>query len=227
MSKNNKKIKPLRPGAVLEMFSRSAVEEAEEFLRSQAEWRASYTPEPIEMTPLRAELAERIRHAFAGVTCYREVRVLLGGEAEDDYMSPQAQALLAPLEERDDWQRIPDDLLVFCSCALSYVGPHAYRFLLPRFMIGDLQRLVEIYPGSGPSNDPEIYTRHQMLYLTEDQRICLEDFLNVQCVEDDDTSRDSFLPWEHDEYRARYADLMDYTEYGELLLQRFREKMNL
>ena len=208
------------------MFSPEAVEEVEEFLRRQAAWRASYKPEPIEMTPLRAELTERIRCAFAGVTCYREVRVLLGGEAEDDYMSPQAQALLAPLEERDDWQRIPDDLLVFCSCALSYVGPHAYRFLLPRFMIGDLQGLVEIYPGSGPSNDPEIYTRHQMLYLTEDQRICLEDFLNIACVEDND-ARDRFLPWEHDEYRARYADRMDYTEYGELLLQRFREKMNL
>ena len=208
------------------MFSRSAEEEAEEFLRCQAEWRASYTPEPIEMTPLRAELAERIRHAFAGVTCYREVRVLLGGEAEDDYMSPQAQALLAPLEERDDWQRIPDDLLVSCSCALSYAGPDAYRFLLPRFMIADLQGLVEIYPGSGPSNDPEIYTRHQMLYLTEDQRICLEDFLNVRCVENN-TERDTFLPWEHDEYRALYADRMDYSEYGKLLLQRFREKMNL
>ena len=189
------------------MFCQSAVEEAEEFLRSQAEWRATYKPEPVEMTPLREELVERIRRAFAGVTCYREVRVLLGGEAEDDYMSPQAQALLAPLEERDDWQRIPDDLLVSCSSALSYVGPHAYKFLLPRFMIADLQGLLEIYPGSG--------------------RICLEDFLNVQCVEDDDTSRDTFLPWEHDEYRTHYADRMDYTEYGELLLQRFREKMKL
>ena len=226
MSKKNKKHTPQNPVSLLEMFSRSAVEEAEEFLRSQAEWRASYTPEPIEMTPLRAELAERIRHAFAGVTCYREVRVLLGGEAEDDYMSPQAQALLAPLEERDDWQRIPDDLLVSCSCALSYAGPDAYRFLLPRFMIADLQGLVEIYPGSGPSNDPEIYKRNQMLNLTEEQRICLEDFLNIQCVEYND-ARDSFLPWEHDEYRAHYADHMDYTEYGELLLQRFREKMNL
>jgi hypothetical protein len=209
------------------MFSQSAVEEAEEFLRSQAEWRAAYKPEPVEMTPLREDLVERIRRAFAGVTCYREVRVLLGGEAEDDYMSPEAQALLAPLEERDDWQRIPDDLLVSCSCALSYVGPHAYKFLLPRFMIADLQGLLEIYPGSRPTNDPEIYTRNQMLYLTEEQRICLEDFLNVQCVEDDDTSRDTFLPWEHDEYRTHYADHMDYTEYGELLLQRFREKMKL
>jgi hypothetical protein len=45
-------------------------------------------------------------------------------------------------------------------------------------------------------------------------------------VEDND-ARDRFHPWEHDEYRARYADHMDYTEYGELLLQRFREKMNL
>lgn len=72
------------------MFSPEAVEEVEEFLRRQTAWRASYKPEPIEMTPLRAELAERIRCAFAGVTCYREVRVLLGGEAEDDYMSPQA-----------------------------------------------------------------------------------------------------------------------------------------
>ena len=66
MSKSNKRTKPQGSASLLEMFSQSAVEEAEEFLRSQAEWRVTYKPEPVEMTPLREELVERIRHAFAG-----------------------------------------------------------------------------------------------------------------------------------------------------------------
>ncbi len=116
---------------LLECFSPDALAEAEEFLARIDERRQAYEPDSVELSPLRQSLIARIKAAFSGVTCYREPRMLLGGEAEDDYLSPDAQALLTPLEERDDWEDIPDDLLHACSCALSYVGPHAYRFLIP------------------------------------------------------------------------------------------------
>ena len=150
--------------------------------------------------------------------------MLLGAEAEDDYWFADAQAVLGLMEERDNWEAIPDDLLFACSCALSYVGPHAYRFLLPRFLIGALQGGVEIYPGSAPTGDLEIYTRHQMAYLNESQRTCLSDYMSLECVEEGRTQRNQFLPWEHDEYRADYATSMDYEEYGKLLIQRFLDR---
>jgi len=205
-------------------FSRAALKEAAAFLRKVEQNRQSYEPMPIELCPVEKEIEQRIRHAFAGVTCYREVRVLLGGEAEDDYMSPEAQALLAPLEERDDWQNIPDDLLSACSCALSYAGPHAYRFLVPRFLIGSLHGIVICYPGLAPHSDLELYTRSQMGYLNEAQQACLSDYLDWDACELDEESRRQFLPWELDEYHVSFAKRMSYAEYGKILLQRFREK---
>lgn len=211
---------------LLDCFSSDALAEAEDFLARIDERRQSYEPDGAELSPLRQSLIARIKAAFSGVTCYREPRMLLGGEAEDDYLSPDAQALLAPLEERDDWEDIPDDLLFACSCALSYVGPHAYRFLIPRFMVGALHNVVVIFPGSGPTSDPEIHKRWRMYYLSPEQQQCLTDFLNLECVEEG-SLRDQFLPWEHDEYRAEYADHMDYLEYGALLVQRYAERVGL
>ncbi len=208
---------------LLECFSPDALAEAEEFLARIDERRQAYEPDSEELSPLRQSLIARIKAAFSGVTCYREPRMLLGGEAEDDYLSPDAQALLTPLEERDDWEDIPDDLLHACSCALSYVGPHAYRFLIPRFMVGALHNVVDIYPGSSPTSDLEVFARWKMYDLSPEQQQCLTDFLNLECVEADDP-RDQFLPWEHDEYRAEYADHMDYLEYGALLVQRYAER---
>lgn len=208
------------------LFSPDAVAEAQRFWKSIESRRRAFSPDSAELSPLKRRLIDRIKTAFSGVSCYRELRVLLGGEAEDDYLSPEAQALLVPLEERSDWQNIPDDLLFACSCALSYVGPHAYRFLIPRFLVGALQGVVEIYPGSGPSADPEISTRNQMLYLDEAQRNCLSDYLNLVSVEEEESEcrRGGYLPWEHDEYRELYATEMDYRDYGRMLIRRYRER---
>lgn len=200
------------------------IAEVQEFLCYIDSCRRSFSPDNTELTPRRQQLIQRICKAFAGVSCHREVRVLLGAEAEDDYYSADAQAVLGLMEERDNWEAIPDDLLFACSCALSYVGPYAYRFLLPRFLIGALQGVVEIYPSSAPTGDSEVYTRHQMAYLDEAQRTCLADYMSLECVEEGRTRRNQFLPWEHDEYRTEYATSMDYREYGKLLIQRFLDR---
>lgn len=201
-----------------------AIAEAQEFLRGIESRRRSFSPDASELTPRRLQLIQRIRKAFAGVSCHREVRVLLGAEAEDEYRSADAQSVLGLMEERDNWEAIPDDLLFACSCALTYVGPHAYRFLLPRFLIGALQGVVEIYPGSSPTKDSEVFSCYQMAYLDEAQRTCLSDYMNLECVEEGRIQRNQFLPWEHDEYRTDYAASMDYREYGKLLIQRFLDR---
>lgn len=204
----------------------ATIAEVQAFLRGIESRRRSFTADNTPLSPLRRRLIERIRRAFAGVTCHREVRVLLGAEAEDEYYSADAQSVLGLMEERDNWEAIPDDLLSACSCALSYVGPHAYRFLLPRFLIGALQGVVEIYPGSSPSNAPEVFTRYQTAYLDEAQRNCLSDYLSLESVEEERCGRNQFLPWEHDEYRTDYAASMDYIGYGKLLIRRFLDREN-
>ena len=207
-----------------ENFPRYAVKEAADFLWNIEKIRRNYKEVEYELSPVEKDLEQRIIKAFEGVTCHLEVRVLLGGEAEDEYMSPDGQALLSPLEERDDWQAIPDDLLCACDCALSYAGPHAYRFLIPRFMIGALHCVVQIFPGLEPDSEFELYTRGRMMYLTPEQQSCLTDFLNAEAFEENNQSRNAFLPWELDEYRATYAAEMSYLDYGKLLMRRFREK---
>lgn len=147
--------------------SSGARREADDFLRLIEEWRRSYasrrSQDAATLSPLAERLVERINAAFAGVSCHGEPRVLLGGEAADEYLSAEAEALLAPLEERDHWQRIPDDLLAACSDAPYYVGPEAYRFLLPRFMIGALHGVVPFYPGAPPG---------QPLYPVDARDLC-------------------------------------------------------
>ena len=141
--------------------SSAAVAEAAEFLARIEKIRRRYSPKAVELTPLQQALAEQIEKSFADVRCLSEPRVLLGGEAEDDYMSQEAQALLFSREERNDWHAIPDDLLFACSISLCFVGPEAYRFLIPRFMIGALRGVVEIYPGLSPKSELEEYIRQK------------------------------------------------------------------
>ena len=206
---------------LLDNFDKETVHAAAEFLHTIEVRRKCYKPDDTQLSPERLRLEQRIIEAFAGVTCYREVRVLLGGEAEDDYWPADAQALLAPLEERENWQAIPDDLLFACSCSLTYAGPHAYRFLMPRFMIGALHGVVEIYPGEKPGSRFIELERTRCRELNEAQQACISDFLNLMVVEEDRCQRNEWMPWELDEYAADYASTLSHAEYGKLLIRRF------
>lgn len=207
--------------------SPEAKAEAAAFLAEVESRRRALHPTRDELTPLKARLAEQIEKAFSGVTCHHEARLLLGGEAEDDYVSKEAQAVLARHEERDDWHAIPDDLLASCSFALCYVGPGAYRFLIPRFMLGALHGVVEVYFGEKPNGKFVSHMREQMQLLTPEQQQCLSDFLNLDRVDEEEQTcfgRNVFLPWELDEYDARFADKMSHREYGAMLVKLYFDK---
>lgn len=214
---------------LLSNFGKCYVREAQEFLeelekrRKTIQRRLTKTKlEPI--APEAERLIERIDRAFAEVTCYREVRVLLGGEAEDDYMSPVAQALLAPLEERENWHDIPDDLLLACQCCLSYVGPHAFRFLIPAYMSAALRGVPfdTFYPGN--SMKDMVVRRGQCIVLNEAQRTCISDYLCLEVLFELWPDSRFFMPWEEEEYRAHYAASMSPRQYGEMLIRQFCER---
>lgn len=210
--------------ALPDNFDKATRHAAAKFLHTIEVRRKCYKPDDTELSPERLRLERQIIEAFADVTCYREVRVLLGGEAEDEYWSADVQALLSPLEERENWQDIPDDLLFACSCSLTYAGPHAFRFLMPRFMIGALHGVVEIYPGEKPGSRFIDLERTRCRELNEAQQACITNYLNLMTVEDERPQRNYFMPWELDEYAADYASTLSYAEYGQLLIRRFLGK---
>ncbi len=210
--------------------SREALAEAAAFLAKIESRRRAYQPDSTALTPLQQRLAREIEAAFADVPSPREERVLLAAEAEDDYVSRDAQAVLARYEEREDWHAIPDDLLFACSCSLVYAGPEAYRFLVPRFMLGALHGVVEMYPGCKPNDAFIPHMREQMKFLSPAQQQCLSDFLNFDRVDEEEQTcfgRNTFLPWELDEYEAHYAGKLSYREYGAMLVKVYGERVGL
>lgn len=228
MVKKEKKKNVRRFGFEKLSASPEAKAEAAAFLAKVESRRRALHPTRDAVTPLKARLAEQIEKAFSGVTCHEEARLLLGGEAEDDYVSKEAQAVLARYEERNDWRAIPDDLLASCSFALCYVGPEAYRFLIPRFMLGALHGVVEVYFGEKPNGKFVPHMRERMALLTPVQQQCLSDFLNLDCVDEAEQTchgRNVFLPWELDEFDAHFADKMSHREYGTMLVKRYFEKV--
>ena len=204
---------------------------AAEFLRRIERSRKNFESDSTPLTPLQTRLVEQIEQAFAGVQCLNEPYVLLCGEAMDDYLSRDVLDVLAAREERHDWHAIPDDLLSACSIAHCFVGPEAYRFLIPRFMIGALHGVVDIYPGICYNDNLEEHIRRKKSLLNEAQQQCLSDFLSLQSVDEETGEfygRNQFLPWELDEYRANYDEQqVTHREFGKMLMQRYAGRVGL
>lgn len=206
---------------------------AAEFLQRIERSRSNFEPDTTPLTPLQEKLVEQIEHAFAGAQCLNAPYVLLCGEAMDDYLSEEVLNELAAREERHDWHSIPDDMLHACSIALCFVGPEAYRFLIPRFMIGALHYVVEIYPGISKKDRVGLvdYVRRQQSLLNDAQRQCLSDFLSLQSVDEETGEyygRNQFLPSELDEYRTHYDEQqVTHREFGAMLIHRYAERVGL
>jgi hypothetical protein len=87
----------------------------------------------------RNRLLRAIEQAFGdvkrldGITLH-EAMVL------DDYGSVQEQAAARCLDPEDRWQSVPDQVLIDCTSALSFLDPPGFRFYLPAFMGLGLRR---------------------------------------------------------------------------------------
>lgn len=231
MAKQGQKKKVRESGLEKGSACPEALAAAAEFLHRIERWRKNYKPDSTPLTPLQKKLVEQIELAFAGVQCLNEPYVMLCGEAMDDYLSEEVLNVLAAREERHDWHSISDDMLHACSTALCFVGPEAYRFLIPRYMIGALHGVVEIYPGMSYKDNLEEYIRRKKSLLNEAQQQCLSDFLSLQNVDEEMGEyygRNQFLPWELDEYRANYDEQqVTHREFGAMLMQRYAERVGL
>ena len=187
-----------------------------EGIRSFWKWvlplRARYAGmQPAELCPRQAELVERIGSAFADVGVGADTTLYLSGAAEDDYLPESFQAFLRAHEERQHWQRIPADVLFCLHDCFYYLEPEGVRFLLPAYMVADLQ-----YPSAGWSRDFGLeyalfscWPGERLDLLNAAQRACVTDYVNEKRLEeapewDGSASSDwrNLLPWEDADRRA-------------------------
>jgi hypothetical protein len=128
------------------------------------------------MTPEAHEVADLIRVAFRGVTLGGGVG-LLQGQGLDDYAAFATLAEYRARDEKDDWSRIPPEMLDRCYSSLSFFDAEGMRFHLPAYLLADLggtTRTADVtfhltYTGHGA---PE-----KFLLLSGPQREAVRQFL--------------------------------------------------
>lgn len=90
------------------------------------------------MTPDEHWAAVRIRDAFRGVVLGRGIG-LWQGQAIDDYAGRAAEEEARARDEKDDWSRIPVELLNGCHSSLSFFDAEGMRFHLPAYLVAELE----------------------------------------------------------------------------------------
>lgn len=149
---------------------------------------STHTP----MTPTRKAVYENIRKAFRGVSCKREKSVLIASAAKDDYLTEIEIEPLTKIEERTCWERISPCLLYSCQESLSYVGPEAFRFLIPAYMCAALKyrvadaREFEFHIGEANKMSEESlrYSEMQGKLLNKEQKKAISYYLRNMYCED-------------------------------------------
>lgn len=187
------------------------------------------------LCPRQAALVERIRSAFAKVGVGDRATLYLSGAAEDSYLPEGYQAFLRAHEERQDWQRIPADVLFCLHDCFYYLEPEGVRFLLPAYMVADLQ-----YPSAHWSRDFGLefalfscWPGERLDLLNTAQRACVTDYVNEKRLEevpewDGSASSDwrNLLPWEDADRRATCQAKEAYL-YAEDQLITYCERYNI
>ena len=84
------------------------------------------------------ELIAEITSAFDGVV--REDGITLHQAiAIDDWRTPEEQLAARQLDTEQRWQDVPDDVIVACESALSFLDAKGFRYYLPAFMVCGLR----------------------------------------------------------------------------------------
>ncbi len=163
------------------------------------------TPRPL--THAEHELLLDIERAFADVHDEGAYRLLLTGEAEDEYMDEQIQRFLSEHELRGEWRDIPLEWISACECSLSYVDAVGYRFLLPAFLradfIVDFSIDMSIKLAASSEKIGLDYQLERSRLLTEQQREAVERFMHHRRRDPDYCCEDYLLAWEMSDYLAQ------------------------
>eukprot|EP01129_Flabellula_baltica_P016643 TRINITY_DN8_c1_g2_i3.p1 TRINITY_DN8_c1_g2~~TRINITY_DN8_c1_g2_i3.p1 ORF type:complete len:163 (+),score=25.14 TRINITY_DN8_c1_g2_i3:653-1141(+) len=92
----------------------------------------------------KSQVIKTIQNAFKGTTLNGGIG-LLQGRALDDYNdTPEHMAHCRAKEESEDWTKISADDMETYQSSLSFVDAKGMRFLLPAYMIGELNDEAEI-----------------------------------------------------------------------------------
>ena len=116
------------------------------------------------------ELAERIRKAFAGVRAGADTPLYLTAHMPETQYGEDFIRTLRSEEIRDNWQRIPADILYANWVCLFGLTPEGMRYLLPAYMlIGLKTALLHLDP-----------LPNQLSLLNPEQLACVDDFFRLR-----------------------------------------------
>jgi hypothetical protein len=127
-------------------------------------------------------VADLIRAAFQGVKLGGGIG-LLQGQGLDDYAAFATLAEYQARDEKDDWSRIPPELLDQCYSSLSFFDAEGMRFHLPAYLLADLD-------GTTPKADVTFhltYTGHdapeKFVLLSAPQKNAVRQFLLLKLAD--------------------------------------------
>ncbi len=126
----------------------------------------------------QSDLANFIRDAFRGVTLGDGVG-MLEGQGLDDYDDAETLKALRARDEKEDWSRIPVDLLNNGHSSLSFFDAEGMRFHLPAYLVAKLEgTLTQDVIFHLTYLDDHGLSRFEL--LSEDQREAVRRFLLLQ-----------------------------------------------
>lgn len=137
-----------------------------------------------DVTDTKWKLIQRVIAAFRSVKLEDGIG-LNQAEGLDDYASQERLAKIRLLDETENWERISNESLNQCSCALSYFDQKGMQFHLPPYLIAELMHelkvdlifhLTFIHDGN--------FSRFSL--LNSEQRAVVRDYLELCRVECDD-----------------------------------------
>jgi len=88
-------------------------------------------------------LIPEIKRAFAGVRLEDGIG-LREAEGIDDYAGPEELRRLRQLDEKEDWRRIPNELLLHYCWAITFLDAKGLRFHAPALMIAEIKGATSI-----------------------------------------------------------------------------------
>lgn len=127
------------------------------------------------------ELIDLVRRAFADVKLEDGIG-LRESDGIDDYAGPEELKRLRTTDEKNDWQKIPADLLNYCNAAPSFLDAKGMRFHTPAFIVLELNgefnqdfigRLID---GAYPTEFPKLLTHDQRAAIIE----CIRFYGNIK-----------------------------------------------
>ena len=104
----------------------------------------SISKEDLEWDRARGRLNAKIQLAFAGVRLGGGIG-LFEADAWDMCTDPAKPAEARTRDERESWHDLSEKDLAWCNTALCFTDAEGYRYLLPAFMLAELNSDIDVW----------------------------------------------------------------------------------